>query len=394
MANLMVIDVEEDTRVPFLRGILTRSLQNAGLSFDDSYRVANQIRSSLGDAVEITNVELRQRVHERLGEWGPLVVERYEAALGPVETMLVRSPDGEATPYSRGRQRMDLLSGGLTPDEAASIVSEVFRKLTERGDPEIQASVLREVTRETIAESLGDRAAKRYIVWQEHDASDRPLILLVGGTVGTGKSTISTELAHRLGIVRIQSTDMLREVMRTLIPRQLLPVLFESTYTAWRAMPATEVHEEPTETQLTDGFLGQADPVSLAYEAVVQRALKERVSLILEGVHVHPAWLAQIPDDTDVIIVPLMLAIMSRKELKNRIKGRGRKAPDRRAERYLASFDEIWQLQSFLLSEADQAGVPIIFNEDKDSTVQQSMAAILRVLARGGARDRPEEATG
>lgn len=382
MANLMVIDEEEQTRVPFLRGILTRSLQNAGLSFDESYRVANRVRDELGDAAEITNVELRQRVHGHLAALGPEIVDRYQNVFGPVEAMTVRSPDGDLSPYSRGRQRLDLLSSGLTPDEAAAIVAENFRVLTDRGEAEIDATSLRELTRQTIERELGRKIANRYEVWQDFQASDRPLIVLVGGTVGTGKSTISTELARRLGIVRIQSTDMLREVMRSLVPEALVPALFQSTYTAWRAIPATEQHEEPSEALLAEGYLSQAEPLSLAYQAVVQRALKERVSLILEGVHVNPAWLSQIPEDTDAIVVPLMLAVLSRKELRKRIKGRGRKAPDRRAARYLDNFDAIWQLQSFLLSEADHAGVPIVFNEDKDSTVQQSMTAILRVISK------------
>jgi 2-phosphoglycerate kinase len=382
MSHLMVIDVEEQTRVPFLRGILTRSLQNAGLTFDESYGLANDLRDELGDAEEITNAELRKRVRARLKPWGPDVVRRYDAVLGVVESLRVRTRDGESAPYSRGRQRADLISGGLAPDEAFDIVSEVFRTLKERGEREIEGDRLADLARETIERDLGAKPARRYAVWRRYRASDKPLIVLVGGTVGTGKSTISTELAHRLGIVRIQSTDMLREVMRALVPQSLLPVLFESTYTAWRALPAAEHHEEPTEAMLADGYLGQAEPVSLAYEAVVHRALQERVSIILEGVHVHPAWLSRIPEETDAIVVPVMLAVLSRKQLKKRLKGRGRHAPDRRAERYLANFETIWQLQSFLLSEADGAGVPIIFNEDQDATVQHAMTAVLRVLAK------------
>lgn len=382
MASLIVVDVEEETRVPFLRGILTRSLQNAGLAFDESYQFANRVRTALGDAAEITNAELRKRVHESLLDLHPEVADRYQAGLTTVETLFVVSPEGEAKPYSRGRHRMDLLSGGLTPDQAAAIVHDVYRTLADRGEARVESVALDDLTRHTIRETAGEKAASRYTVWRDFEASDRPLIILIGGTVGTGKSTISTELAHRSGIVRIQSTDMLREVMRSLIPRELLPVLFESTYTAWRAIPGPENPEEPSEALLAEGYLSQADPVSLAFQAVVERALKERVSLILEGVHVHPTWLSKITEDTDAIVVPIMLAVLSRKQLRRRIQGRGRSAPDRRAERYLSNFDAIWQLQSFLLSEADDAGVPIIFNEDKDETVQHAMAAVLRALAK------------
>jgi 2-phosphoglycerate kinase len=34
------------------------------------------------------------------------------------------------------------------------------------------------------------------------DAIEVPLIVLVGGATGTGKSTVATEVAHRLGIGR------------------------------------------------------------------------------------------------------------------------------------------------------------------------------------------------
>ena len=45
MAKIIVEDREEHTRVPFLRGILIRSLQDAGLPFDTAYELATEIRS-------------------------------------------------------------------------------------------------------------------------------------------------------------------------------------------------------------------------------------------------------------------------------------------------------------------------------------------------------------
>ena len=44
MARPFVLKEDEQTRVPFLRGILTRSLQNAGLTFEQSYQVASVVR--------------------------------------------------------------------------------------------------------------------------------------------------------------------------------------------------------------------------------------------------------------------------------------------------------------------------------------------------------------
>ena len=51
-------------------------------------------------------------------------------------------------------------------------------------------------------------------------ALDVPIVLLVGGATGTGKSTVATEAAHRLGITRVTSTDFIRQTIRAYFPRR------------------------------------------------------------------------------------------------------------------------------------------------------------------------------
>ena len=71
----------------------------------------------------------------------------------------------------------------------------------------------------------------------------------------------------------------------------------------------------------------------------------------------------------------------SRIKDKARIRGRGRQAPDRRAQRYLENFDAIWCLQEHLLSEADRTQTPILANDDRERTIQQAMDIIIDALA-------------
>ncbi|CAJ2377333.1 MAG: hypothetical protein IBGAMO2_660030 [Arenicellales bacterium IbO2] len=80
MAKLLVIDRQKESKVPFLRGMLTRSLQDAGLDFGAAYQLATEIRDDLDDAEEITTMELRERVTEALGEGHPNALGRYRAA--------------------------------------------------------------------------------------------------------------------------------------------------------------------------------------------------------------------------------------------------------------------------------------------------------------------------
>jgi len=105
-------------------------------------------------------------------------------------------------------------------------------QLTAPGISYIATRELDDLAYRCLQQEVGKKAAKRYLVCTEFQNSGRPLALLIGGTVAAGKSTIATEIAHLLEIVRIQSTDMLREVMRMMVPKRLMPVLHTSSFNA------------------------------------------------------------------------------------------------------------------------------------------------------------------
>jgi 2-phosphoglycerate kinase len=385
MAKILIEDREENTRVPFLRGILIRSLQDAGLAFKDAYELATEVRNGLGDIEQLTTDELRQRVLALLKtRTAPEVSNRYEKQ-EKLFAIQVEQRDGQLTPFYRLEYQNTLETIGLTPEEASEVVATVHKSLLDRRVETVTSRRLGELTYRHLLQSdtLGPAVAQRWLVWRDFINSGRPIIFLIGGTAGCGKSTIATILASRLDIVRSQSTDMLREVMRTMLPEQLLPVLHASSFTAWKALPTQpeEFREDP-DTMLVNGYRSQADLLSVAIQAVIQRALRERVSLIVEGVHVHPAFVETLTGNNDAILMPIMLGMLKRKQLQRRIRGRGSSAPQRRADRYLEHFDEIWGLQSYLLSEADRVNIPIVINSDRDKVFREIMRITIETLAK------------
>lgn len=381
MAKIFVVDPTENTRSPFLRGVLTRSLHDAGMSFEDAYKLASGIRQSLGDAGEITTGDLRARVLASLRkEYPTRIADAYETSAGRPATILVRDKDNQVVPFSRSQHYLCLESCGLSNEDAAAATTKVYQHLLEEGITEITSSRIGHLTYCCLATMFGKQEARRYMVWVDYTHSGRPLIMLIGGTTGTGKSTMATEIAHRLGIVRTQSTDMLREVMRMLVPERLAPVLHTSSFNAWQALRSQPGSGGPE--AVADGYRSQSELLSLPIEAVIQRALRERVSLILEGIHVHPMLLERIQDRGDAIIVPVMLAVLKQKQLKKRLIGRGIQAPQREAERQLSHFEAIWSLQEYLLAEADKANIPIIANEDKEHAIRVVLHTIIDALSK------------
>ena len=390
----IVINQKENTRVPFLRGILIRSLLETGLEFESAYGLASRVRDSLSDTSEIPSQELRRRVSALLEEDGQAeALELYRVPAVAPARIHVRALEGKVNAFSRGKHERDLQASGLKLERAEQVTALIYDQLLAAGITSISTLQLGYLTYLCLQQEVSKKAAERYLVWSEFQRSSRPLVLMICGAVGTGKSTIATEVAHLLDIVRIQSTDMLREVMRMMMPRRLLPVLHTSSFNAWKELPIQDKQNRSREQLIADGYRIQVELLAVACEAVLLRAVEESVPIILEGVHAHPDLLKLAPDDSDAIVAHVTLAVLRPKELKARLRGRGDLVPQRRAKRYLNKFESIWTLQSFLLSEADRCDVPIITNQDKDRAILQIVLHVNEELSKhfGGT---PAEAFG
>jgi len=368
----IVINHRENEEVPFLRGILVRSLLDAGLSFEDAHAMANEVRDTLVNTKEITAEDLQQRVARLLENRGDTdALDQYRFSSVAPSRIQVNSTSGAVSAFSRGRHTRYLQSAGMKAEKAEYTTELIYAQLISAGISSITTCELGYLTYLCLQQEVGKKAANRYLVWSEFQRSSRPLVLLIGGTVAAGKSTIATEIAHLLEIVRIQSTDMLREVMRMMVPKRLLPVLHTSSFNAWKTLPIQDKEQRDRDQLVAEGYRTQAELLAVPCEAVLQRAVEESVPIILEGVHVHPDMLEKAPGDEDVIKVYVMLAVLKSKKLKSRLRGRGVEVPQRRADRYLDSLDSIWSLQSYLLSEADRCEVPIITTDDKETAIRQ-----------------------
>jgi 2-phosphoglycerate kinase len=379
----IVVNSRDNEKVPFLRGILIRSLLDAGLSFEDASELATTIREELASTREITTANLQDRVSHLLKDrFDKEALNQYCFPSVAPSRILVTSLTGTVSAFSRGRHERYLRSAGMKSEKAEHTTELIYAQLIAAGTVSISTCELGYVTYLCLQQEVGKKAAKRYLVWSEYQRSGRPLFLLIGGTVAAGKSTIATEIAHLLEIVRIQSTDMLREVMRMMVPKRLMPVLHTSSFNAWKTLPKQGTTDRDQDQMVAEGYRSQAELLAVPCEAVLQRAVEESVPIILEGVHVHPDLLNYATSDENVIKVYVMLAILKSKKLKAHLRGRGVDVPQRRAQRYLDSLESIWSLQSYLLSEADRCDVPIITTEDKDMAVLQVIQQVNRELSR------------
>lgn len=378
MAKTIVISKDGEDQIPFFRGILVQSLIKTGLVYVDAYTLSQEVRDKLKDVEQISKRELFLLVADLLeAKYGVDARTAYENKPVLDTDIIVHSPS-----------RSDRFSVGILTHslEACAISSEVARKgaisvheaLLNDGVKEIDHSKLRKIIFSCMKESAGIETANRYLSWRQFENSGKTLILLVGGVTGSGKSTLSAELAYRLDIAGIQSTDMMREIIRSYLPSQVIPTLMHSSFAAWRGLPfPRQLERKEVDSPVITGFLSQINTMQPALEAAISRASLESQHLILEGVHVLPTHLSMKDVSGDVIVIPIMLATMDKASLRKRFKSRARISQERKAEKYLNHIDDIWELQSYLLDEADRVGVPIIANQ----AIEETISEVLKIIS-------------
>jgi len=361
---------------PFMRGIMVHSLLGKGMSFEEAYRVASSVRERVRSRPVVTRDELRALVGEVAGP-AALADARREPTRG---SDIVVTARGRGAPFSKGFLSQSLLAAAIDPTRAFEVAREIEEDLLRRGVREIDRHELRRLAYRAIHERVGAQAAERFLVWRRYQDPDKPVILLLGGATGAGKTALAQEVAHRLGIAGLVSTDSIRQIMRIMLSKDLVPAIHASSYDAWRALPDAASLEDP----VVEGFRTMAATVSVGVRAMIDRAVAENASLIIDGVSLVPGLVdvASYHDRAHVIF--LIVATLDPEAFAGRFAARAREAAERPPHRYLENLDAILRIQDYLLELAEQHGVPIVDNVSFDRSVTSIIRHVTETLRKQG----------
>ena len=136
------------------------------------------------------------------------------------------------------------------------------------------------------------------IIISQHMTSK--LILLSGGT-GVGTSKFAFELAKSLHIPYIQGTDSAREIIRSVVNKDLNPSLSKSTYIAGKTKNYESKNNDVQKSEILRAYKNQCAAVNVAIEGIVNRSLNENISLIVEGIHLLPGKLKEVIDQKGLV---------------------------------------------------------------------------------------------
>jgi 2-phosphoglycerate kinase len=294
------------------------------------------------------------------------------------QKVIVISGGEPGLPYSKGLRASELMVTGLSPYRAYQVAEQVEERLRERRLASVTREELDELTIDVLSDLAGERYATNFLKWREIGSLDLPLVIMIGGATGVGKSTIATQLAVRLGIIRVVATDAIREVMRALFTSELMPTLYKSSFDADSAL--REPPPRPVDRVIV-GFREQTAAVSVGIHAMVERAAVEGTSVIIEGAHVVPGFVDLAPYEGRVLAVPVILTVDDEDLHRSHFAVRSLDAPPRPLERYLQGFENIRRVQKYIKSQALSHDVPVMPNYSLDQTLSRIIDLVVERAA-------------
>ncbi|MBU7042981.1 MAG: 2-phosphoglycerate kinase [Theionarchaea archaeon] len=266
------------------------------------------------------------------------------------------------TPFSNGILAGSLMKAGLDVDKAYQMATDIFHEIQQTEKIKISEEDLTQMTHKMLLDAGYTHVASNYQMWHSLRAQKRSIVVLLGGATGIGKSTVAFELSYRLGIHSIIGTDIVREVMRKMVSKDLLPTLHSSSFEAWKDIQIPSSYL----SSVIYAFELQVSHVGVGINAIIHRAVREGLSLLMEGIHLVPGYIAPF----DETIFHFVLTLQDEKEHINRFHARA-KDSRRPPEHYIQDIDKIRQVQNHIEGKARKFGIPVIENKTMESTVSK-----------------------
>ncbi len=179
-------------------------------------------------------------------------------------------------------------------------------------------------------------------------ANRPPRLLIIAGATGTGKSTVAMKIGAKSNFARLISTDAIREIMRSMDDTQANHALHRSSFSIGESNDA-----------IID-WVDTCKAVEKGVEATINRAMREGIDLLLEGVHIIPSdrlirsWI-----DSGGIALGVIMMVSDEEKHKSMIKSRDAHS-FRRHDRYIANFDRIRRIQEGLVERSKIASWPVV----------------------------------
>ncbi|HZX10017.1 MAG TPA: ATP cone domain-containing protein [Acidobacteriota bacterium] len=277
-------------------------------------------------------------------------------------------------PFSKGILAKSITRTGIPMSEIYEIVNEIQKEVKGKKKDEVASSYIKNLVCECLIVRGYETEERYYRITREIKHLSKPLVIMIGGGTGVGKSTIAAEVAHRLGITHSIGSDGIREIMRYMVPYNFMPILHESSFIAGKRLENPYVKES-----LIFAFTQQVNSVAEGVHAFIKRGVKEGIHTMVNGIHLVPGYIDLEDEKNDMYCFHYILHLSDVQSHIQQIYYRS-EGSRRDPERYVDQIKNIRDIQSFIKDMAEEKGVKVIENDKIDKTINTIMEDIVTKL--------------
>jgi 2-phosphoglycerate kinase len=206
-------------------------------------------------------------------------------------------------------------------------------------------------------------------LWEKGEITT-PLLILIGGYAGTGKSTLVDNIDKRIRHLYVAPTGNIRAILRMFISESDNPALYKPTYDL-DSLPT----DSPSEKPEIANFILQVKPIADCISQIAKFIAVERQNHIIDGNHVLP-WMIQIPEG--VISIVIMSQVSNEATHRKMIGG-----PSHNRTLTEEQFQTGRRIQEFIVQQARQHGIDVFeYYELVDRSLEKINAVLKEVISK------------
>ncbi len=261
---------------------------------------------------------------------------------------------------SRGILANKLTLFGISFTEGYEFLIDVYNDILNLNQEVVPKSKIDEIISTHLSKAYNEKLAEQYLKIEKWRDSRIPIWILIAGAIGAGKSTLSRKIAGDLGIQHVIGTDVVADILRRILSKDIVPELHSKSYQAYKSL--RPIYSSRFDEVIL-GFENHSKYVNLGVDAVLSRAEKENVSIVIEGEHLLPAFFDEaLLSKPNVIYITICVPDpdLHRENLSSQY--------TKEKEELLSNFDNIRKIQEHLVNETLIRKLPLVESRKGENT--------------------------